>query len=50
VQKGAMKIQHVSTYEKITEILTKPLTRVKFVYFKDKLDVMHNVSLVEREC
>jgi hypothetical protein len=25
-------------------------SRVKFVYFKDKLGMMKNVSLVEREC
>jgi hypothetical protein len=25
-------------------------SRVKFVYFKDKLGMMQNVSLVEREC
>jgi hypothetical protein len=25
-------------------------SRVKFVYFKDKLGMMHNVSLIEREC
>jgi hypothetical protein len=25
-------------------------SRVKFVYFRDKLDMMQNVFLVEREC
>jgi hypothetical protein len=25
-------------------------SRVKFVYFIDKLGMMHNVSLIEREC
>jgi hypothetical protein len=25
-------------------------SRVKFVYFRDKLGMMQNVSLVEREC
>jgi hypothetical protein len=25
-------------------------SRVKFVYFKDELGMMQNVSLVEREC
>jgi hypothetical protein len=50
MQKGAVKLQHISTDEKIEDILTKPLSRVKFVYFRDKLGVMQNVSLTEREC
>jgi hypothetical protein len=50
VQKVAVKLQHISTNEKIADILTKPLYRVKFVYFRDKLGVMQNVSLAKREC
>lgn len=50
VQKGAVRLQYISTDEQIANILTKPLSRVKFVYFRDKLGVMENVSLVEREC
>jgi hypothetical protein len=50
VQKGAIKLQYISTDENIVGILTKPLSREKFVYFRDKLGVMHNVSLIEREC
>jgi hypothetical protein len=50
VQKGAMKLQHISTYEKLTYILTNPLSKEKFIYFRDKLGVMQNVSLTEREC
>jgi hypothetical protein len=30
--------------------LTKPLTLIKFVYFRDKLGVAENTSLAEREC
>ena len=30
--------------------LTKPLSRAKFVYFKDKLGLVENASLIEREC
>jgi len=40
VQKGAVKLQYVATDEKITDVLTKPLSRVKFVYFRDKLGVV----------
>jgi hypothetical protein len=50
VQKGAVKLQYISTDEKIVDILTKPLSKTKFVYFRDKLGVMQNVSLAEREC
>jgi hypothetical protein len=50
VQKGVVKLQHISTDEQIANILTKPLSRAKFVYFRDKLGMMQNVSLDEREC
>jgi hypothetical protein len=39
VQKGAMKLQYVATDEQIADVLTKPLSRVKLGYFRDKLDV-----------
>ena len=38
VQKGSVKLQYVPTGEQIAEILTKPLVKGKFVYFKDKLE------------
>ena len=44
------EFQYISTDEKIANILTKPLSKTKFVYFIDKLGVMQNVSLTEREC
>jgi hypothetical protein len=37
VQKGSVKLQYVPTGEQIAEILTKPLVKGKFVYFRDKL-------------
>ena len=40
VQKGAIKLQYVSTNEKIVDVLTKPLSRVKFEYFHDKIGVV----------
>jgi hypothetical protein len=49
VQKGAVNLQYISTNEHIVDILTKPLSREKFVYFIDKLGMMKNVSLTERE-
>jgi hypothetical protein len=49
VQKGAVKLQHISTYEHIADILIKPLVKGKFVYFIDKLGVVENTSLTKRE-
>jgi hypothetical protein len=40
VQKGAMKIQYVATDEQITYVLTKPLSRINFEYFRDKIGVV----------
>ena len=39
-QKGAIKLQYVSTDEQVADVLTKPLSRVKFEYFRDKLGVV----------
>ena len=41
VQGGAVKLQCVATDEQIADVLTKPLARVKFEYFKEKLGVLH---------
>jgi hypothetical protein len=43
VQKGAVKLWYISTDEQITDILTKPLSKVKYEYFRDRLGVMQNV-------
>ena len=40
VQKGAIDIQYVSTGEQVVDVLTKPLSQVKFEYFHDKLGVV----------
>jgi hypothetical protein len=50
VQKNVLSIQYVPTAEQTTDILTKPLSLTKFVYFRDKLGVAENASLAEREC
>lgn len=49
MQKGAVQLQYISTDEKIVDILTKPLSILKFVYFRDKLGLMENAFLGERE-
>ena len=50
VQIGALKLQYIFINEQIADILTKPLSASKFVYFRDKLGMAENASLVEREC
>ena len=40
VQIGAVKLQYVVMDEQTTDVLTKPLARVKFEYFKEKLGVL----------
>ena len=45
-----MELRYVPTDEQIADVLTKSLGRGKFVYFWDRLRVVENVSLAEREC
>ena len=40
VQKGSIKLQYVGIDEKVADILTKPLSQMKFEYFHDKLGVV----------
>ena len=40
VQRGAIKIQYVSMDEQVADVLTKPLSRVKFEHFRDKLGII----------
>ena len=35
-----MKLQYVVTNDQIADVLTKPLARVKFEYFREKLGVL----------
>ena len=37
VQKGVAKLQYVVMDEQIADVFTKPLGRVKFEYFREKL-------------
>jgi hypothetical protein len=50
VQRKAVQVEYLPTDEQITDILTKPLARLKFMYFRDKLGMTENVPLAEREC
>ena len=40
VEKGAMELHYIATNEQIVDVLTKPLSRLKLVYFRDKLGVV----------
>ena len=40
MQRGAVKLQYVGTDERIADVLTKPLARLKFEYFREKLGVL----------
>ena len=40
VQRGAVKLQYVAMDEQIADVLTKPLARVKFEYFRENLGVL----------
>ena len=40
VQKGVVKLQYVVTDEQIADVCMKPLARVKFEYFMEKLGVL----------
>ena len=41
VQKGVLKLHYVATEEKTTDVLTKPLARVKLEYFRERVGVIH---------
>ena len=40
VQNRAIKLQYVSTDDQVVDVLTKPLSRVKFEYFHENLGVV----------
>ena len=40
VQRGVVKLQYLPTEEQVVDVLTKPLSHVKFEHFKDKLGVV----------
>ena len=40
VQRGAVKLQYVAMEEQIADVLTKPMARVKFEYFRENLGVL----------
>jgi hypothetical protein len=50
VQRKTIHVQYLPTHEQIVDIFTKPLAKTKFEYFHERLDMVENASLAEREC
>ena len=51
VQRGAVRLDHIGTDEKVADILTKPLGKVKFLTFRERLGIVerpYDVGLVGR--
>ena len=40
VDKGVVELLYIATDEQIVDVLTKPLSKVKLEYFRDKLGVV----------
>jgi hypothetical protein len=43
-------MQYLPNHEHIVNIFTKPLAKKKFEYFRERLLLVENASLAEREC
>jgi hypothetical protein len=50
VQRKEVHVQYLSTREQVAHVFTKPLAKTKFEYFRERLVLVENVSLAEREC
>jgi hypothetical protein len=50
VQRKIIDVQYLPTHENITNIFTKPFSKMKFEYFHERLGMVENSSIFEREC
>ena len=50
VQRGTIRLEYIQTNEQVADFFTKALCRQSFVKFRDKLGLLLNPFLVEREC
>jgi hypothetical protein len=48
-QEGEVKLKYTPTDEQIADILTKPLSRFKFAYFREKMGIVEITPLAKRE-
>ena len=49
VQRGAVKLLYVATEEQIADVLTKPLARLNFEYFIERLGVLQIEASSQRQ-
>ena len=45
-----VRVQYLSTHEEVAYVFTKLLARTQFEYFYERLGLVENDSLDEREC
>ena len=50
VQRGTIWLEYIQTDEQVADIFTKALSKHSFVKFRDKLGLLLNPFLAEREC
>jgi hypothetical protein len=50
VQRKEVHVQYLSTHEHVADFFTKSLARMKLEYFCERLGLVDNASLAEREC
>jgi hypothetical protein len=50
VQRKVVHVQYISTHEQVADVFNKPLSRTKLEYFCERLGLVENASLAEREC
>jgi hypothetical protein len=50
IQKGAVKLQYIATYQQLVDILIKPLVKGKFESLRDRLGLVLNFFLTKRDC
>jgi hypothetical protein len=49
VWEGEVKLEYIPTDEQTANILTKPLSRIKFAYFREKMGIVEITPFAERE-
>jgi hypothetical protein len=49
MKRGALKLQYVGTDEQVLDVLTKPLSHVKFEHFRDNLGIVRKDLLRKGE-
>jgi hypothetical protein len=50
VQRKAVHVQYLCTHKLVADVFTKPLAKMKFEYFRERLGLVENASLAEKEC